>query len=104
MISGIGVATDGVEAGSSGAGVEVEDASSDKDVITSRVEASSSGITVEEREASLNKVESVMNACTLNVGIAVVVAGGADAELRTGTVEVLHAAEDLALYASHLWW
>lgn len=100
MVSGVDVDTGGVETGSSGVGVEAE---SDEGVVTCEVEAGSSGATIEVDDAALNEDEFV-NACSLNVGMAVVVACGVDAWVRTGTVEILRTAEGLALYAFHLLW
>lgn len=96
--------TGGVETGSSGAGVEAEVASSDEGIVTCEVEVGSSGATVEVDDASLNKDEFVTKACSLSVGMAAVVADGVDAEVRTGTDEVLDTAKGLTLYAFHLWW
>lgn len=96
--------TGGVETGSSGAGVEAEDASSDEGIVTCEVEAGSSGATVEMDDASWIKDEFVKKACSLGMGIAAVVADGVDEEVRTGTDEVLDTAKGLALYAFHLWW
>lgn len=104
MVSGVGVDTGEVETDFSGAAVEAEDASSVEGVVTCEVEVGSSGATVQVDDSSLNKDEFVTKACSLSVGMAAVVAGGVDAEVRTGTDEVLDSAKGLALYAFHLWW
>lgn len=78
MDSDVGLDTDRVEAGSSGVGVDVDDGFSDEGVITCEVEAGSSGATAEVDDDSLTTGESVINACSLKVEMAVVVAGMVD--------------------------